>query len=188
MFLALWLLTRLRECDLLLSSPIWIGANVALDSYLPSQNRPLNTSWKRTFSATHGSAVVRFHPASKPVVWWIVQKTSGWSLSTPGTREATRQRALPQRDELPRPVGDWMKSVPLVERGQVVRTRTAHSVRPTVFSGSAALAIAAMDDIERNCVKVSPPSLGISQRTSSRRSALCCDSMDNMVPGQRSPS
>jgi hypothetical protein len=92
-----------------------------------------------------------------------------------GTREAARQRALPQTDDLP-PAFRRLDDVCAPgytgrKRGQVVRTRTvinqAHSFQ---WLGS-------------NCVRVSLPSVNIWLRTSFHRSALCSGSTANMAPG-----
>jgi hypothetical protein len=65
-----------------------------------------------------------------------------------GTREAARQRALPQTDEtLAASEGKWSG------RGQRCRRRT-------VISGSAALATVGTGAIARNCARGSPPLVG----------------------------
>ncbi len=105
-----------------------------------------------------------------------------------GTREAARQRALPQAEGLPQAFRrlDEICAPGYTgrKRGEIVRTRTAHSVRPTVRNGSARLGTLAMDATEQNCVRLSRPSAAISQRITSRRNTPCCALMDNMAQGQ----
>ena len=108
-----------------------------------------------------------------------------------GTREAARQRALPQTEELPLP----FRRLDDVcapgyrgrKRGQVVRTRTvvsqAHSFQ---WLGSFG-APRATDATERNCGRRSRPSRDTSRRTSFLRSAPCCGLMESMALGPCSP-
>jgi hypothetical protein len=105
-----------------------------------------------------------------------------------GTREAARQRALPQTEELPpafRRLDDLCApGYTGRKRGEIVRTRTAHSVRLTARNGSARLGTLAMDSTEQNCVRLSRPSAAISQHIISRQNTPCCALMDNMAQGR----
>ena len=108
-----------------------------------------------------------------------------------GTREAARQRALPQTEDLPAPFRRLDDVCALATPGASVGKwcgRAPSSVRPTLSSGSARLATAATVATERNCARASLPSVAISRHTSSPRSAPCCGSMDNMAPGPCSPT
>lgn len=103
-----------------------------------------------------------------------------------GTREAARQRALPQTEDLPRPLAGWARSALLVPGDASVGTscgRARSSARLIVSSGSAPLAIEAMVALGRNCGRASRPSGVLSLRTNSRASAACFGSMDNMAWG-----
>ncbi len=93
-----------------------------------------------------------------------------------GTREAARQRALPQTEELP-PAFRRLEKVCAAgytgrKRGEVVRTRTvvsqAHSYQ---WLGSFGAPLAT-GSTGRNCARSSRPSVATSLHTSSRRSAL----------------
>jgi hypothetical protein len=129
------------------------------------------------------SRVARSPPTSKPEGCWIEQETAGWSLTSMGRGRRPESQALPQTDDLP-PAFRRLDDVcaPFYtgrKRGQVVRTRTAHSVKPTVSSGSARLAIAATGDTERNCERRAPPSHVTLRRTSSHRLAPYSISLAN---------
>jgi len=101
-----------------------------------------------------------------------------------GTREAARQRALPQTEELP-PASRRLDEICAPgyrgrKRGQVVRTRTvisqAHSFQWLGSSG-APLATGA---IAWNCARASQQLHATSRHTSFRRSVSCCISLGNM--------
>jgi hypothetical protein len=104
-----------------------------------------------------------------------------------GTREAVRQRALPQTEELP-PAFRRLDEICAPgytgrKRGEIVRTRTAHSVRLTPHNGSAHSATLAMGATEQSCVRRSRSLIAIWLPTNSHRSRLCCALMDNMARG-----
>jgi hypothetical protein len=104
-----------------------------------------------------------------------------------GTREASRQRALPQTEELPSAFRRLNEVCAAGytgrKRGEVVRTRTvvsqAHSYQWLGSFGNRGTG-----STGRNCARPSRPSVATSLRTSSRRSALCCGWMGNMAPGR----
>lgn len=110
---------------------------------------------------------------------------NGWVVfDIDGTREAARQRALPQTDDLPsafRRLDDVCAPAPSL-------------VKPIVSTGSARSATGATVATGRNCVRASRPLVAIRLHTSSRKSALCYGSTANMAPGlswqiwQASPS
>jgi hypothetical protein len=105
-----------------------------------------------------------------------------------GTREAARQRALPQTkdrpaahrrlDEVCAPGYTGRK------RGEVVRTRTtvsqAHSYQWLGSFGNRGNGRYRTGDIERNCKRRSPPFVGISLPISSTFRTRCCGSTANM--------
>jgi hypothetical protein len=108
-----------------------------------------------------------------------------------GTREAARQRALPQTEDLP-PAFRRLDEVCASgytgrKRGQVVRTRTvisqAHCFHWLGSFGAPSATVAT----GRNCVKDWRLLVAISLRISSHRPTPYSGSMDNMAPGLRSP-
>jgi len=104
-----------------------------------------------------------------------------------GTREAARQRALPQAEALPAPFRRLDDVCAAFLPGAQARAGRADSHRhqsgPQLKVGSAVLAIEATDATGRNCVRASRPSVGISRRISSRENAPCSGSMANRAPG-----
>ncbi|WP_236038570.1 hypothetical protein [Ktedonobacter robiniae] len=103
-----------------------------------------------------------------------------------GTREAARQRALPQTEELPLPLVGSMRSVLLVTEGANVGKwcgLARSSAKPTVSSGSAPLATEATGSTGRNCGRAKPPSVVTRLSISSRANAACFGSTDNMAWG-----
>lgn len=76
-------------------------------------------------------SAVLSRPTSKPEDWWIEEAMAGRVFDIDGTREAARQRALPQSDDVPLPFRrlDEICAPGYTgrKRGQVVRTRTIMS-------------------------------------------------------------
>src|SRR5438270_13834641 len=109
-----------------------------------------------------------------------------------GTREAARQRALPQTEDLPAPFRrlDEVCAPGYTgrKRGQVVRTRTVISQAHTWKSARHVWQPRQRSLPNGTARGASLPSVAISRHTSSPRSAPCCGSMDNMAPGPCSPT
>ena len=109
-----------------------------------------------------------------------------------GTREAARQRALPQTEDLPAPFRrlDDVCAPGYTgrKRGQVVRTRTVISQAHTWKSARHVWQPRQRSLPNGTARGASLPSVAISRHTSSPRSAPCCGSMDNMAPGPCSPT
>src|SRR5690348_14218971 len=102
-----------------------------------------------------------------------------------GTREAARQRALPQTDDLPRLAVDWTRSVRLATPDASGGKSFAHAqplARRTVTTGSAVLETVATGDIAWNSERHWLRSPAISLCLSSTLRAHCCGSMGNMGP------
>jgi hypothetical protein len=101
-----------------------------------------------------------------------------------GTREAARQRALPQTPELPashRRLRELCAPGYTVrKRGEVVRTAPPPCRRRST-DGSARLAGRATESLGRNCAGWWSSSGATSLRTISRKTMPCCDWMDNMA-------
>ena len=107
-----------------------------------------------------------------------------------GTREAVRQRALPQSDELPALCAGWMRCALLATPGaneEIPFGLGQPCSRPIRINGSGRLETAETDGIGRNCVRACRRSRAISPRISFHRRAPCFDSTDNMGPGPCSP-
>ncbi|WP_246035673.1 hypothetical protein [Dictyobacter kobayashii] len=103
-----------------------------------------------------------------------------------GTREAARQRALPQTDDLPPPFRRLNDVYAPGYRAASVERWSGHGqryLRPIATNGSAVSETEAMGCIEQNCARASPPSAGISRRISSRKNTRCCASTANMGTG-----
>jgi len=117
--------------------------------------------------------------SSEKQVGGLVDRTGGqWVVfDLDGTREAARQRALPQTEDLPAPFRrlDDVCAPGYTgrKRGQVCE-HAQSSARPTASSGSAPLATAATVATGRNCARASRPSPALSRHTSCPRSAPCC--------------
>src|SRR5947209_20366550 len=109
-----------------------------------------------------------------------------------GTRQAARQRALPQTEDLPAPFGrlDDVCAPGYTgrKRGQVVRTRTVISQAHSWKSARHVWQPRQRSLPNGTARGASLPSVAISRHTSSPRSAPCCGSMDNMAPGPCSPT
>ncbi len=109
-----------------------------------------------------------------------------------GTREAARQRALPQTKELPAPHRRLTEvcapGYTGRKRGEVIRTRTTVWAARIRISGSARLAIQATGSIERNCAEQWKRSSPICKRTSWRIRAHCCGLMVSMEPERFCPT
>ena len=101
-----------------------------------------------------------------------------------GTREAARQRALPQGEDLPRPFADWMRSVLQgTQDANAGRSsgRAPRSLRRIAINGSAVSGTEATDATARNYARGVPQSRVTLRHTSSLRLVPCSGSMGNMA-------
>jgi hypothetical protein len=108
-----------------------------------------------------------------------------------GTREAARQRALPQTDDLP-PAFRRLDEVCAPGRGRAANAerwsgRAQRSRKRIAISGSARLATEATDNTAQSCARGVLQSSGISRPTSSPRLVPCSGSTANMATGPCSP-
>jgi hypothetical protein len=116
---------------------------------------------------------------------WDRQRNRWLVFDVDGTREAARQRALPQTPDRPAP---QRRLRPLCIPGYTGREtcgklfgHARRSYKCIRISGWPALAIRAMDSIARSCAGRKPPSRRTSQPTASRLRAHCSASMANMA-------
>jgi len=103
-----------------------------------------------------------------------------------GTREAARQRAWPQTDELPPPfrrLNDVCALATEDSNAGRLFALVRQFLRPITSSGSAVLATAGTGITEQNCARLLPQSRAISPLTTFPRLARCSGSTANTEPG-----
>jgi hypothetical protein len=127
--------------------------------------------------------------AEKPGGLWDRQGTHWLVFDVDGTREAARQRALPQTPDRPTP---QRRLRPICapgytgrKRGEVIRTRTTVWAAPIPISGSPPLAAQATASIGQSCVGRWRRSRATRRRTTSQKSEPSSVWMGNMA---REPS
>ncbi len=105
-----------------------------------------------------------------------------------GTREAARQRALPQTEELPPACATIGRALCRLSTRDASEGTSCEpgpsSVRLTPRNGSAPLATQAMDATEPNCARRSSPVVAPWLPTTSRRRRPWCASMGNLARGR----
>ena len=107
-----------------------------------------------------------------------------------GTREAARQRALPQGEDLPpafRRLDDVCAPGYRAASAERLFGHGQPLLRRIVISGSAVSGIGATVATERNCARGSRLLAGIWLPISSHKNARCCASTGNMAMGRCSP-
>jgi hypothetical protein len=146
---------------------------------------PARSTLSRFLAALTEAPIEALRTTSKREIWWIEQEMPGWSLTLMARVKPPANGPYLRQKHCPPLFAGWMRSVLLATQGvsgdrSCVRARS--SVRPTVFSGSARLATAATDAIERNCEKASRPLVDILRAISFHGPTPCSGSTANMGP------